>query len=74
MVKNNYVYGLSFLNLLLFLFQSQYDNSFFFIHCVGWSKNYPDNPLFKPSSLLDKMVAQGKLGRKSGEGFYPYKK
>lgn len=40
----------------------------------GWSKNYPDNPLFKPSSLLDKMVAQGKLGRKSGEGFYPYKK
>nr|XP_022317345.1 hydroxyacyl-coenzyme A dehydrogenase, mitochondrial-like [Crassostrea virginica] len=40
----------------------------------GWSQNYPDNPLFKPSHLLDKMVAQGKLGRKSGEGFYNYNK
>jgi len=38
----------------------------------GWHKQYPDHPLFKPSPLLDKLVAEGKLGRKSGEGFYKY--
>ncbi|XP_037800986.1 hydroxyacyl-coenzyme A dehydrogenase, mitochondrial-like [Penaeus monodon] len=40
----------------------------------GWAKEYPDNPLFQPSELLNKMVAEGKLGVKSGEGFYSYKK
>jgi 3-hydroxyacyl-CoA dehydrogenase len=38
----------------------------------GWSKQFPGNPLFAPSDLLNKMVAEGKLGRKSGEGFYKY--
>ena len=38
----------------------------------GWSKAYPDNPLFRTSKLLSKMVSEGKLGLKSGEGYYKY--
>jgi len=38
----------------------------------GWSETYPDEPLFKPCKAIDDLVAQGKLGRKSGEGFYKY--
>ncbi|KAI4456958.1 hydroxyacyl-coenzyme a dehydrogenase mitochondrial [Holotrichia oblita] len=40
----------------------------------GWHKKFPDDPLFKPVPIVEKMVAEGKLGRKSGEGFYKYKK
>lgn len=40
----------------------------------GWHKDYPDVELFKPSPLVDQMVSEGKLGVKSGEGFYKYKK
>lgn len=37
-----------------------------------YKKAMPDNPLFNNSELLDKLVAEGKLGIKSGEGFYKY--
>jgi len=39
-----------------------------------YARYYPDNPLFKPIPLADKLVAEGKLGMKTGEGFYKYKK
>ncbi|CAH0400711.1 unnamed protein product [Chilo suppressalis] len=40
----------------------------------GWHKKFPDQQLFKPIPLLNKLVAEGKLGRKSGEGIYKYDK
>lgn len=41
---------------------------------LGWHKKFPDNPLFNPSPLLDKLIAEGKTGIKAGQGFYTYKK
>lgn len=40
----------------------------------GWHAKFPDNPLFKPIDTLNKLVAEGKLGVKTGEGFYKYEK
>lgn len=40
----------------------------------GWHQKFPDNPLFKPLSSLQKLVNEKKLGVKTGEGFYSYKK
>ncbi|MEL6715818.1 MAG: 3-hydroxyacyl-CoA dehydrogenase family protein, partial [Planctomycetota bacterium] len=38
----------------------------------GWTERYPDEPAFKiPQSLKDN-VAAGKLGRKTGEGYYAW--
>eukprot|EP01061_Rhynchopus_euleeides_P038301 TRINITY_DN65775_c0_g1_i1.p2 TRINITY_DN65775_c0_g1~~TRINITY_DN65775_c0_g1_i1.p2 ORF type:complete len:314 (+),score=151.35 TRINITY_DN65775_c0_g1_i1:109-942(+) len=37
----------------------------------GWHKEEPEEPLFKPSPLLEKLVAEGRLGMKVGKGFYP---
>ena len=41
---------------------------------LDWNKQFPENTLFEPSNLLDKKVAEGKFGIKSGEGFYNYPK
>uniref|UniRef100_A0A914PE18 3-hydroxyacyl-CoA dehydrogenase n=1 Tax=Panagrolaimus davidi TaxID=227884 RepID=A0A914PE18_9BILA len=38
----------------------------------GWSKAHPNEPLFKPCESINKLVAEGKLGRKTGEGFFKY--
>ncbi|XP_071524016.1 hydroxyacyl-coenzyme A dehydrogenase, mitochondrial-like isoform X3 [Panulirus ornatus] len=40
----------------------------------GWHKEYPDMSIFNTSPLVNKMVEEGKLGVKSGEGFYNYNK
>lgn len=40
----------------------------------GWHEKYPDNPLFQPLPSLEKLVKEGKLGVKTGEGFYKYNK
>lgn len=38
----------------------------------GWTERYPDEPAFSiPDSLREK-VAEGKLGRKTGEGYYKW--
>ena len=41
---------------------------------LGWHEKMPENPLFNPLPTLNKLVSEGKLGVKTGEGFYSYKK
>jgi len=38
----------------------------------GWVKKYPKEPAFFIPESLKRKVAEGKLGRKSGEGFYKW--
>lgn len=40
-----------------------------FIHFL---QAHPEEQTFQPIPLLNKLVAEGKLGKKSGEGFYKY--
>ncbi|XP_032782883.2 hydroxyacyl-coenzyme A dehydrogenase, mitochondrial [Daphnia magna] len=48
------------------------DTSKFIIE--GWAEKFPENPLFKPVPTLNQLVEEGKLGMKTGEGFYKYQK
>jgi len=38
----------------------------------GWVERYPDEPAFVIPKILKDKVAAGKLGRKTGEGFYKW--
>lgn len=38
----------------------------------GWHRRFPNDPLFVPPKLLREMVGAGKLGRKTGQGFYAW--
>lgn len=38
----------------------------------GWAKRFPDDPAYKVPEIVEKMIKEGKLGRKSGEGYYKY--
>ena len=38
----------------------------------GWCDRYPDEPAFEIPKILREKVQAGKLGRKSGEGFYKW--
>lgn len=40
----------------------------------GWKKKFPHEATFQSSGVIDELVAEGRLGRKSGEGFYKYQK
>jgi len=39
----------------------------------GWAKKFPNDPSFRVPETLKKKVQEGKLGTKSGEGFYKWK-
>ncbi|TKR88004.1 hypothetical protein L596_012316 [Steinernema carpocapsae] len=38
----------------------------------GWHQRFPDDPRYVPSESLDELVLEGKLGKKTGEGFFKY--
>lgn len=40
---------------------------------TNWTKMYPGEPAFFVPKILEQKVKEGKLGRKSGEGFYKWK-
>jgi 3-hydroxyacyl-CoA dehydrogenase len=39
---------------------------------AGWNKTYPYEELYQSSPIIDKLVAEGNLGKQSGKGFYTY--
>lgn len=42
--------------------------------CAGWHEKFPEDPLFQPTETVNQLVKEGKLGMKTGEGFYTYQK
>lgn len=38
----------------------------------GWCDRYPNEPAFAIPKILEQKVSEGKLGRKTGEGFYKW--
>ncbi len=38
----------------------------------GWVKRHPDEPAFRIPKVLEQKVKEGKLGRKTGQGFYTW--
>jgi len=38
----------------------------------GWKETYPNEAIFAVPESLKTKVAEGKLGRKNGEGFYKW--
>jgi len=45
------------------------------IHCAKMETLYNilDDPRYKHPELLEKMIEAGRLGKKTGKGFYDYK-
>ncbi|CAD2213642.1 short chain 3-hydroxyacyl-CoA dehydrogenase [Angomonas deanei] len=39
---------------------------------TAWHKEFPDDPLFAPVTLPKKLFDNGKMGKKTGEGYYKY--
>lgn len=39
----------------------------------GWREAEPDNPLYAPVPTLERLVSEGKFGKKTGQGFFRYK-
>ncbi|KAI6186547.1 3-hydroxybutyryl-CoA dehydrogenase [Aphelenchoides besseyi] len=38
----------------------------------GWHQSYPDDPRYMPMPSMEKLIEEGKLGRKTGQGFHTY--
>uniref|UniRef100_A0A914EP63 3-hydroxyacyl-CoA dehydrogenase n=1 Tax=Acrobeloides nanus TaxID=290746 RepID=A0A914EP63_9BILA len=38
----------------------------------GWHQRYPEDDKFAPCAMMDRLVSEGKLGKKTGEGFLKY--